>query len=199
MLEDKYIPLIILKNEEKNKVEIFNAISDPRSLMSVVDKDGNYYKIPIIAHFSGNIMKNLYQYDIKAIERQMSIAEINEVTEVTMNIVGLNLIHSYDGNPENNQRLLELAEELFKKMLKKFGAKNLYMLNIIQIKKRQGLLTEKDINILQQMDCIDDNEKCGKYILLENKKKALQFLEIMSYENKQIFKEYPIYTLYTEL
>lgn len=199
MIDDKYIPLIIFKNDMGGKNEIFNAIYTKKYQLFVSDEKGEHYRIPMFAHIKGGVMRQLYKYDVEIFAEEIYNAEINEVTEESINLAGLNLIHAYDGDEEKNQHLLEIALSLFEKLISLFGEKNIYIINRMQIKKRQGLLSKVDMYTLSKMDCMDKQEECGKNILLGNKREVEKLILQMSQEEKNVFKAYPIFKLYTKL
>ena len=199
MVDGKYIPLVVFKNDEGEENEIFNAIYTKKYKMYVADEENKHYQIPLFAHLEGEVMKNLYKYDVDIFEQQISDVEINEITEESMNLSGLNLIHAYDGGEERNERLLEIAEKLFDKLINLFGEKNIYIINKMQIRKRMNQLSEIDKMALSNINCLDNMERCGKHILLENKQKAHYFYSKMGKKEQEIFKTYPIYTLYTQM
>ena len=95
----------------------------------MTDEEEKHYRVPMFAHIEGNVMKNLYKYDAEIFAKQISDAEINNVTEESMNLSGLNLIHAYDGDEEKNQCLLEIAFNLFEELISLFGEKNIYIIN----------------------------------------------------------------------
>lgn len=199
MVDEKYIPLIVFKNDTGGENEIFNAIYTEKYQMFVADEKENHYRVPMFAHIEGEIMKQLYKYDVEILERQIADAEINEVTEESMNMSGLNLIHAYDGDIEKNQYLLKIAERLFESLIDKFGKKHIYIINRMQIRKRMGELNKEELDVLSKMKCVDCQEKCGKYILLGNKSKAKESFEQISKEEQEAFRTYPIYKLYMEM
>lgn len=199
IVDNKYVPLIIFKNDKGGKNEIFNAIYTKKYQLFVTDEEEKHYRVPMFAHIEGNVMKNLYKYDAEIFAKQISDAEINNVTEESMNLSGLNLIHAYDGDEEKNQCLLEIAFNLFEELISLFGEKNIYIINRMQIKKRRGLLNKSDVYTLSKMDSMDKQEECGRYILLGNKREAEKLISQMSQEEQDLFKVYPIFKLYTEL
>ena len=79
-----------------------------------------------------------------------------------------------------------------------FGKRNTYTINILQIKKRQGLLDENDRKILMKIECDNIQEQCAKNILLGNKMEMEKSYNKISKEDQEVFKTLPIYTLYME-
>lgn len=199
IIDDRYVPLLIFRNDSGERNDIFNAIYTERYQLFVTDEKERHYRVPMFAHIKGKVMKKLYKYDAEIFAKQISNAEFNLVTEESMNMSGLNLIHAYDGDEEKNQCLLEIALDLYNKLISLFGKKNIYIINKMQIKKRQGKLEQSDVYTLSKMKCIDRAEECGRYILLENKQEAEKYFSQMLKEEQDLFKMYPIFKLYTEL
>lgn len=142
--------------------------------------------------------KKLYKYDKILLERQFSDAEWNKITEDSLIIAGLNLIHAYDGDQQRNYSLLEFSKKIFEKLVNMFGKRNTYTINILQIKKRQGLLDENDRKILMKIECDNIQEQCAKNILLGDKMEMEKSYNKISKEDQEVFKTLPIYTLYME-
>ena len=113
-------------------------------------------------------------------------------------MAGLSLIHAYDGDEEHDPNLLKIADRLYTKLIKMFGEKNIYIINKMQIKKRQNLFGAKEIEVLSKMKCDDEKEKCGKYILLGDEKMLKQSFGQLCLADKEEFKTYPIYMLHME-
>lgn len=198
-IDGKYIPLIIFKNENGGKNEIFNAIYSNKYRLYVEGKNGENYQVPSFSNIEGNVMKNLYKYDIKHFQDQIENAEINKDTEEAMNLSALNLIHVYDKCEEKDLCLLEMAQKIYIKLSEMFGEKNIYIINKLQIKERKNQLTGEDIESLAALQCNDDSERCGKYILLGEKSKAEKCLSRIPQEERERFEKYPIYTLYMQM
>ena len=194
----KYIPLIVFKNEQGGRNNIYNAIYSTSCQTAVADDKGNYYRVPILSHIKGHAMRNLFKYDANVFEKQIFEADFNLITESSMNMAGLSLIHAYDGDEEHDPNLLKIADRLYTKLIKMFGEKNIYIINKMQIKKRQNLFGAKEIEVLSKMKCDDEKEKCGKYILLGDEKMLKQSFGQLCLADKEEFKTYPIYMLHME-
>ena len=197
-LEDKYIPLVIFRGNGAEKNEIINALYNEEFRVYVADKKGKHYTVPNLACIKGKVAKKLYKYDKILLERQFSDAEWNKITEDSLIIAGLNLIHAYDGDQQRNYSLLEFSKKIFEKLVNMFGKRNTYTINILQIKKRQGLLDENDRKILMKIECDNIQEQCAKNILLGDKMEMEKSYNKISKEDQEVFKTLPIYTLYME-
>lgn len=167
--------------------------------MFVSDEKDNHYIVPKFSYTSGKMARNLYKYDFSAIEKEIFSTVINAGTKNVLNMAGLNLIHAYDGNIEQNQQLLDMAGRLFEELSRLFVGELLYVLNWMQVKKRKNSLGREDMEILEKLQGINNQEVCAKYILLGKKKEATLYFEQMDESEQNIFKQYPIYTLYENL
>lgn len=122
-IDGKYIPLIVFKNEQGGRNNIYNAVYSPSCQTAVADDKGNYYRVPILSHIKGHVMRNLFKYDANVFEKQIFEADFNLITESSMNMAGLSLIHAYDGDEEHDPNLLKIADRLYTKLIKMFGEK----------------------------------------------------------------------------
>ena len=197
VMDEKYVPIVIFKNDIGGENDIVNAIYTDKYEVFMEGQNGKQYQIPKFAHLDGNMMKKLYKYDIESFEKQIADADINDETEEMMNKAGLNLIHAYDNDARHDQNFLRIAEKLFKDLSDRFGEKNIYTINRMQIKKRLGILEKEGINFLIKMKCENNMENFGREVLLENKIEAKKIYEQMSESEQREMKDYPIYNLYS--
>ena len=106
----------------------------------------------------------------------------------------LNIIHAFDKYKVNHLNLaINLLEYLNENNCLN---NNLYRINLCQINKRIDPELNSDerrelVKIKNETESIE--EKCACSILLDNKEDAEYWFEYI--ENKEIFKEYPIFTL----
>lgn len=77
------------------------------------------------------------------LKNQIFEADFNLITESSMNMAGLSLIHAYDGDEEHDPNLLKIADRLYTKLIKMFGEKNIYIINKMQIKRDKTCLGQK--------------------------------------------------------
>lgn len=199
VIDGKCIPVVVFKEKVAGENDILNAIYTEEYQTYVADENGNHYKVPMFVHLNKYILQNLYKYDVETFEKQILNSEINEVTAETMNLAGLNMIHVYDGERKNNSRFLKVAQELYQTLISMFGKSNIYMMNLLQIKMRSNGLDKEDIKTLRNIQCVSEQEKYAKYVLMNQKDEAKQCYKKMEESAKQELKKYPIYTLYEEM
>ena len=70
---------------------------------------------------------------------------------------------------------------------------------MFQVKKRQGLLNEKDIQALKNIHAENAGESFGISVLLEDKEKADFYFGQMTEDERKQIVNYPIYSLYQNL
>ena len=109
----------------------------------------------------------------------------------------LEMLKAYDINKD--VKLLNVSERLAIWLLDNDSEenKNIAVINLIQIKKRKGTITEEDIksilNILASN--IDDQCKAACWILLDMPDNAQKIIDTMDDDKKNTFERYPIYHL----
>ncbi|WP_368252668.1 hypothetical protein, partial [Clostridium perfringens] len=109
----------------------------------------------------------------------------------------LNIIHAFDKYGVNH---LNLAIELLEYLNENdYLSNSLYRINLCQINKRINSELNSDerrelVKIKNETNVIE--EKCACSILLDNKEEAEYLFEII--EDKDSFKEYPIFTLFNK-
>ncbi|HAT4281447.1 hypothetical protein ACSXDL_02135 [Clostridium perfringens] len=129
-----------------------------------------------------NVLKSIKKDDLDEIYTEYIIMFI------------LNIIHAFDKYKVNHLNLaINLLEYLNENNCLN---NNLYRINLCQINKRIDPELNSDerrelVKIKNETESIE--EKCACSILLDNKEDAEYWFEYI--ENKEIFKEYPIFTL----
>jgi len=75
----------------------------------------------------------------------------------------------------------------------------LYVLNKIQIKKRNMTFSKDDENNLKSIVSSDYVILFGKYVLLDNYEKSNEYFNRITANEKEIIMESPIYNLYKKM
>lgn len=198
-IEDKYVPIFIKRHKEDEENELINGIYNDREII-ITDKDNQKYVVPMIYHIDYNTLANLFYYDYKILYKQIDNEILNKNTIPYLNNIALTLIKSYDLS--KNSKLLDLALYQLNKIDSISDInEDYYKLNIIQIKKRIGDLSNDDIKYLLELK-EESNEldiKCCINILLENKEESIKIYNQMDSNDKDIFLKLPIYHLYENL
>jgi hypothetical protein len=122
---------------------------------------------------------------------------LNEKSANALNNFGLlTLINAYDLC--GDKRFLELAEYLMSK-IECYLSRDYHLINILQVKKRKEGLDDEDVNQLNSVKDTDKVLSFGKYTLLGDKSKAKAFFDLLTKEERDFYKTYPIYYLYNNL
>ena len=154
------------------------------------------YRIPFFICQNADTLCNLYEYNYERLYSQIDKADINTETSGKILDGVLSLIKAYDKS--ERKEILNLAEYMLDK-IRKYLVKELYVLNKIQIKKRNMTFSKDDENILRSIVSSDDVILFGKYVLLENYKKANEYFNRITANEKEIIMESPIYNLYKKM
>ena len=165
-------------------------MSDPEG---VPDKE---YILPLFCYYDVDVLSNLYAYKYGIFRQQIDESDINSQTSPVLLEHVLKMISVFDAN--GDLHFLELAEYLLQK-IEPFLKKEFVLLNRLQMKKRKETLSEADINALNSMDHPDYCIQFGKNVLLENRKAAERCFSEFSEEERTMYKDYPIYKLYSQL
>lgn len=195
-LENKYVPLIVIKGGNGEENRLYNAIYATQNQCFVKNGTGEYLKIPIYAHIDKHVIKALYEYKYDYFYAQIDDADINDDTSDTIVFAALNLIHAYDSTKDS--RLLEIASFALNKLTGIIGKNDRNLLNELQIKKRISDLDEVDRRVLETIESDNLQIMCGKYILLDAINEFENTYKLMPEDDQKYFSELPIYTLYCE-
>ena len=145
----KLWPIIVDKTNDETKIigYAFNT-SVIFSLGSGDDEEDtgvlpeNAYIVPNFLYFKPDLLANLYYYDYEAMYEQIDRSVYNADTADNLNELALNLISAYDLS--NNVKLLELAEEILRRLIDVSPDAFHYRINIGQIEvRRDGELSRE--------------------------------------------------------
>ena len=184
-IEDKYLPLIIVKGEREENILINRIYTHTHQTLNT-DDNGNYYKVPSFSHIDGNVLGNLFYYDYNYFAEQIRKAEVNDFTVNTLNHASIVIIQAYDLN--GDIQLLELAKLLQEKIKNHEQMGDICLINILQIKKRIEKLSEEDKRDLTNITSCDLQILFGISVLLNDLEKAEQIYIKFYYILQLIFK-----------
>ena len=195
--DGKNIPIII--NKQKDKIELTHAVYTDKIALFYPDEedDSITYRVPVFVGVEAEVLSNLYYYDYDLLRKQIDDSDINSKSAPALNDCVLHLIKVFDLN--GDYRFLDLADYLMNRLENLQKDKSLFLLNKLQIKKRQGTLNENDIALLNGIEDSDVQVGFGKYVLLEDKEKASTIFDQFTDAQKEFYTEAPIYKLYIEL
>ena len=196
MFDGKYIPLIIKK--DGTQCELNNEVYTEKIKVVLPDpeKTDTEYIMPNFNYQTAEVLSNLYSYDYESFYKQINESDINAVTAEPLLECTLKLIIVYDNNGDN--AFLDLAEYLLSKIAP-YLEEEFVLLNMFQIQKRKKELSSADIEVLKSIKSEDKRVLFGRSVLLGDRTKAEQYFDLMLDEEKEIYKDYPIYRLFNEL
>lgn len=194
---DKYYP--VMEKDDGITTELFSSVySENLGVFTEGEENGEkkMYRLPLLIAERAEILANLFVYRYDVFRQQIESTEINQFTYNQLLGNLLVLISVYDIN--SDEEFLALAERLLLR-LQKFKPHDYITLNLLQIKERRAGLDECDIKILQRMNSDDMYTQFGKYVLLKDRASAEACLAKFPEEEKEKYKHYPIYTLFSGL
>ncbi len=195
MFGDKYVPVIVIRHDDDEENDLYNAIYTKVLRATVSGGDGKYFRIPLFENIDIYVIKRLYRYDYEWLKKQIDGADVNEYTTEYLNQAGLNLISIFDENKD--YKALELAQYQFDKIEELEKDKPYFIINVLQLKKRRESLTEQDTQKLREVAVTSDLQiSFGMNVLLEDNDKATQVFDKMDKETQEFIKKCPIYYLY---
>lgn len=188
-ISGKVYLFIICKQE--GKIIFANRIYESK-YQGYVRENNNFYKVPLFSELRGNVLAYLYKYDYAELVHQVDNTDINHYTFDTLNYSVIGLIEAYDKN--GNKKLLDLAQYIVEKILTVNDGLEYVKINRWQIKKRVAELDDTDKQELNEILESTDNLqiKCGACALLNRKAEANDYLQMMSEEDREILRGFPI-------
>ncbi len=189
------IAFIALVDENKN-IKVYNYFSDLSNVVKVFYYDENEKEI-LVSPYINMSKKNLLEYsnvDIDIIKETFNSLDSKEETIERYNLWMLEVIKAYDES--NNIKFLELADYINERILE-HRDNAVDVINKMQIVKRKRALNYKEKDLIYDLKDAEDDLiiQCGIAILLDNKSDYERFFSKLSENEKNAFKEFPIYNL----
>ena len=189
------IAFIALVDENKN-IKVYNYFSDLSNVVKVFYYDENEKEI-LVSPYINMSKKNLLEYsnvDIDIIKETFNSLDSKEETIERYNLWMLEVIKAYDES--NNIKFLELADYINERILE-HRDNAVDIINKMQIVKRKRALNYKEKDLIYDLKDAEDDLiiQCGIAILLDNKSDYERFFSKLSENEKNAFKEFPIYNL----
>ncbi|MFI3167383.1 MAG: hypothetical protein R3Y32_04600 [Bacillota bacterium] len=198
-----YLPIaeknaLILSKKENGRIVLESVFKSDFKIMMASNIDDPDYRIystsPLTASIADVLVK-IDNFEKKAFVDALIFAKIvpQDNREIVINNVVLELINAFD--IKENRDYLEAALEILNHLKED---SNIY-LNKLQIYKRMDCIKiyqkEKLVELKEESESIEIKWACS--VLLDNKIDSKYWYNKI--ENKEIFKGYPIYTLYLKL
>lgn len=192
------IHLVFCFKETENGKYIIKNFTDLDFEIAGEYKDGTMFKTSKYVIFKADDIIKVDNCTCKQIVDELKMID-NDGHYFNSNLLLLEILKAYDKTNEN--QYLDEALRLAKWLRKAECLKGISTINYYQCMKRKGLLSEEQeeelINLIEEYD--SDNEiKAASYILIENYKMAKRCLNKLKPEERETFKTFPIYKLYSE-
>lgn len=193
-IDEKIIQFLFFKKEKGNIIVDNTAI--PKNVeLTIKDEKNNKHKIPFFMEYKREDWNRLYDFEEELLLNEIKKNDFDNFTEDMFYNLFVELLASYDIN--KNEKYYNMANLICDKLLE-FNPNNEYgIINKFQMLKRKGDLTEKQLDELDNMlnNNSDKMSICAIHILLENKRQAKNVFNDLTEEEKDIFKNFPIYNL----
>lgn len=188
--ENKLYPFIVYK--ENNKVRAINIFKDDKFVAEVKFEEKNY-RVPVFASLNRDIWSKLYDVREQTLIKQIEQSDINMETAPVFISIFIELMWAYDDI--ENEKYYNAAFLIIEKLIELDNDNVAATINRMQLIYRKRELAEEEMRKLEAIDDQDYLAKCAANILLDNKRIAKKYLEKMSEEDKNKFKQNPIYNL----
>lgn len=188
--ENKLYPFIVYR--ENNKVRAINIFKDDKCVTEVKFEEKKY-RVPVFASLSRDIWSKLYDVREQTLIKQIEQSDMNMETAPVFISIFIELMWAYDDI--ENEKYYNAAFLIIEKLIELDNDNVAATINRMQLIYRKKELAEEEMRKLEAIDDQDYLAKCAANILLDNKRIAKKYLEKMSEEDKNKFKQNPIYNL----
>lgn len=188
--ENKLYPFIVYR--ENNKVRAINIFKDDKCVTEVKFEEKKY-RVPVFASLNRDIWSKLYDVREQTLIKQIEQSDINMETAPVFISIFIELMWAYDDI--ENEKYYNAAFLIIEKLIELDNDNVAATINRMQLIYRKKELAEEEMRKLEAIDDQDYLAKCAANILLDNKRIAKKYLEKMSEEDKNKFKQNPIYNL----
>ena len=188
--ENKLYPFIVYR--ENNKVRAINIFKDDKCVTEVKFEEKKY-RVPVFASLNREIWSKLYDVREQTLIKQIEQSDINMETAPVFISIFIELMWAYDDI--QNEKYYNAAFLIIEKLIELDNDNVAATINRMQLIYRKRELAEEEMRKLEAIDDQDYLAKCAANILLDNKRIAKKYLEKMSEEDKNKFKQNPIYNL----
>ena len=177
---------------ENNKVRAINIFKDDKCVTEVKFEEKKY-RVPVFASLNRDIWSKLYDVREQTLIKQIEQSDMNMETAPVFISIFIELMWAYDDI--ENEKYYNAAFLIIEKLIELDNDNVAATINRMQLIYRKKELAEEEMRKLEAIDDQDYLAKCAANILLDNKRIAKKYLEKMSEEDKNKFKQSPIYNL----
>jgi len=197
---NQYVGIFTIFSTIDNGFHVFNPYQ-PLSLIGFKfqKEDGNTYLINPYVFMDTDFLIHVDNLDLDMIIKDIKKNEISDEFLDLVNQFGLEIIRAFDVT--KNDKYIVAGMEIFKWLLGMYSENLIYLLNFLQIIRRQRPLSKDEINTLRRklIQETSNKIKTGIYIMLENKTDVRRCFRKLTSEEREQFLSFPIYTLAKEL
>ena len=161
--------------------------------MAGVKSEEKNYRVPIFASLNRNIWNKLYDVREQTLIREIEQSDINMETAPLFISIFIELMWAYDDT--KNEKYYNVALLIIEKLIELDNDNSAAIINRMQLIYRKRTLSEEEMEKLESIEEQDHLTKCAVNILLDNKRIAKKYLEKLSEEEINKFKQNPIYNL----
>jgi len=196
----KHLAIFAIQVSEDNSYYIFNPYRPFSPIgFKFTNEDNSQVIINPFVLIEKDFLMLVDNLDLDMIVEDIKNNETNSIYLELVNLFGLELIKAYDISKDF--KFLKAAKTIFYWLLDIDSESSIYLINILQIKRRQTNLTKEEITMLRKKFTLEETIriKCGLSILLENKFDAEDYFSQLTKDEHDEFINYPIYTLARDL
>lgn len=191
------ILIAAIKEQNSNLFKIYNFFGAPLVIRGV-NADGSEYDSSIYLALKKGDFLEVSNIDYDEILRGITETEISPNYAGQVVALGLQMLLAFDMAEKKAPQLINLSRDIFE-WLKENDTSTpavLHDLNLLQIAKRLGDLTESEVEQLQEI-VEDPNSKedvlAAAYLLMDNQAAAEKHFRKMDSVQQDAFVQYPIY------
>lgn len=192
--EGKVIPLLLVQ-DDKGDTQVINWLAKEGYVIFRERESGEKFRLPKGILLKRDVWEKLYDIDENLLLVDIERSEFSEKTMDDIYIYFVDILWVYDKT--KNEKYFDMATLLIKKLLEFNKEDENGIINYFQLLKRKRELSGDEIAKLEQLEEKTTNDMiiCAINILLENKQRAKKLINQLSDENREMFKQFPIYNL----
>lgn len=191
---------VFQKAGEKN-YSIINLFSQIEGLQfrGKVNDNESFQTSPYV-FLTTDFLEKVINLNLDLILENIKTFDFSQDYGSVINGFGLELIKAFDKTSRNE--FLDAATDIFDWLQEMDDKSSIFKINDLQIIKRKRTFFVDEMNILKNMRSQEngnDRILCGINILLENRSDAENCFELLTFEEKNEFIQYPIFNLAKQL
>lgn len=191
--EEKVYPLILCRNDDGELTA--ENVFIMKSKCVYTDDNGEMYQVPGFIGFKRDVWEKLYDVKKEIILEKIEESDFDIFTMEDFGRLCGELLAAYDTT--RNEKYYDIAKFVFDKLLEIIPDNEYLKIYKFQILKRKRELVEEELQELEKIELNTEDKTliCAVNVLLDNKRKAMNILNSMLEEDKELFMDDPIYNL----